>query len=151
MPVFESRNGSVTLGAFPPTPAPPVVMEDLTPMAKKNISPQVRKVMGKLGMEFGEEARSSRALTPDPCSICFELPTVKNASLAYPCLHTFCDACISEWVKTKSSCPNCQAACTKILYNLRAELVSFFNSKTKNFSEDPSYYEWLQLLKSELK
>ncbi|OWA51848.1 hypothetical protein BV898_16310 [Hypsibius exemplaris] len=123
MPFFEGTSGSVTLSAFGAPHQPPLQpkVEELTQMTKNKISPQVRKVMGKLGVEFGD-ARSSRAMTPDPCSICFELPTIANASLAYPCLHAFCDACISEWVKTKNSCPNCQAACTKILYNLRAEL-----------------------------
>ncbi|GAU99408.1 hypothetical protein RvY_10418 [Ramazzottius varieornatus] len=92
----------------------------LNASSKKKILPKLKETMQKLGID-SDQPRSSRAMTPDKCSICLEVPTKLTASLTFPCLHTFCEECISHWVKTKNSCPNCQANVTRIVFNLRSE------------------------------
>jgi hypothetical protein len=39
------------------------------------------------------------------CSICHEN---KNDIIQTPCNHNFCGVCIREWIKIKSTCPNCR-------------------------------------------
>ena len=100
----------------------------LNASSKRKMVPKIKETMQKLGID-NDQPRSSRAMTPDKCSICLEVPTKLTASLTFPCLHTFCDDCISHWVKTKNSCPNCQANVTRIVYNLRSEHVSVKSSR----------------------
>ena len=40
------------------------------------------------------------------CNICQEN---KNDIIQTPCNHNFCYKCIQEWIKIKSTCPNCRA------------------------------------------
>jgi len=40
------------------------------------------------------------------CGICHEN---KNDIIQTPCKHNFCSDCIQEWIKIKSTCPNCRA------------------------------------------
>lgn len=48
------------------------------------------------------------------CGICFEL--IHNCVSVIPCLHNFCGACISGWMKN-DSCPLCKATMTKLKKN----------------------------------
>ena len=41
------------------------------------------------------------------CSICQEN---KNDIIQTPCNHNFCGVCIREWIKIKSTCPNCRTS-----------------------------------------
>lgn len=108
----------------PPSPGPVatavLTFDLLNNSTRKKIMPKVKETMEKIGIATGEE-RALRALTPDACTVCLEVPEPLTASLSYPCLHTFCEECISKWVQTKSTCPNCQANVTRILFNLRGE------------------------------
>ena len=47
----------------------------------------------------------SRLPNVKSCSICQEN---KNDIVETPCKHQFCGDCIREWIKIKSTCPNCR-------------------------------------------
>jgi len=48
---------------------------------------------------------NSRLTNITTCSICQEN---KNDIIQTPCNHNFCGDCIREWIKIKSTCPNCR-------------------------------------------
>jgi hypothetical protein len=43
------------------------------------------------------------------CTICQEHYEVGESYLVLPCMHKFHKACISQWFKTKDTCPICKA------------------------------------------
>lgn len=50
------------------------------------------------------------------CSICLE--SIKQRTVIDPCMHEFCQECITEWTKLKNTCPACRAVGKKLLCNI---------------------------------
>ena len=52
-----------------------------------------------------ENTRQHEASSENNCAICLENKMTNPESL--PCGHTFCSACIDDWLKRKPTCPSC--------------------------------------------
>lgn len=52
----------------------------------------------------------------DQCSICLEIPAIKETATVTPCSHTFCISCINSWVEQKSLCPLCNKEVTTVSF-----------------------------------
>lgn len=42
------------------------------------------------------------------CSICLEVLDCGDSVIRLPCTHLFHENCITDWLKTSKSCPNCR-------------------------------------------
>jgi hypothetical protein len=57
------------------------------------------------------------------CSICFE--SVKKNSLITPCCHFFHKGCLTRWLKTSKTCPNCR---TELRFQGRGKTFEFLDT-----------------------
>lgn len=52
--------------------------------------------------------RKARDIEQNVCSICLE---EYRDQVEMSCRHSYCRACLEEWLKTSSRCPYCRAEC----------------------------------------
>ncbi|KAK9825642.1 hypothetical protein WJX81_003822 [Elliptochloris bilobata] len=56
------------------------------------------------------------------CSICLSYVTdLREKAVAEPCMHAFCVACLSQWLKLKRTCPLCKGRVVRYLYAITSE------------------------------
>jgi hypothetical protein len=67
--------------------------------------------LGEPGLSDAQIAalpRHTPTTASDVCSICLESP-VGQVSVALPCQHSFHEACVVQWLRESTQCPNCRA------------------------------------------
>ncbi|GAQ83830.1 hypothetical protein KFL_001640050 [Klebsormidium nitens] len=84
------------------------------------------------GIELSEAEKSEKL----ECGICHDI--WHNCVSTIPCLHTFCAACLSGWVKRSNTCPKCRGQLTAVSRNrdLNA-LVEDFLKENPDKQRDP--------------
>ncbi|KAK4609280.1 hypothetical protein CLAFUW4_14493 [Fulvia fulva] len=53
-----------------------------------------------------DQASNTASNTLTECPICYDIVT---NTFTTPCNHTFCHGCLSTWLRTSTTCPNCRS------------------------------------------
>ena len=69
--------------------------------------------------EKDQKPKESAEISDDSCSICID--DIKDMCYTDTCLHKFCFACLSEWVKRRHLCPMCKTEFTSIIHNIKSD------------------------------
>ncbi|VDD79650.1 unnamed protein product [Mesocestoides corti] len=62
---------------------------------------------------------ATRESSDDECSICKDEKV--NRSVLLPCMHTYCYACISQWVRINPTCPLCKGTAERIIHSITSD------------------------------
>lgn len=77
------------------------------PTEEWHIEPRVVEVAGKYVVDDGTTLVEVEDPDPYRCPICRELFEDGSTTLALPCEHRFCVACLEPYMHEKKQCPMC--------------------------------------------